>query len=57
VSYIFIDADPVYIVDDGMPEDPRAIRFGGSWSRERLANMLPLDYRPSGKLLFDKKCL
>jgi hypothetical protein len=57
VSFIFIDADPVYIFDDGMPEDPRAIRFGGSWSRERLANMLPLDYRPSGKLLFDKKRL
>jgi hypothetical protein len=57
VSYIFIDADPVYIFDDGMPEDPRSIRFGGIWSSERVANMLPMNYRPNNKSLFDKKRL
>jgi hypothetical protein len=56
-SYIFIDSDPVYIFDDGLPEDPRSIRFGGTWSRERVANMLPQDYRPNKKSLLDKKRL
>jgi hypothetical protein len=55
IAYIFIDKDPVYILDDGMPEDPRSIRFGGTWIRERLANMLPQDYRPYKKSVLDKK--
>lgn len=57
VSYIFIDTPPVYILDDGMPMDPRSIRFGGHWSMERVANMLPQDYRPDRKSLFNKKRL
>ena len=55
VSYVFINRAPVYILGDGTPLDPRSLRYGGHWNRERLADMLPLDYQPFQKSVLNKK--
>lgn len=57
ISYVFINRTPVYILEDGMPLDPRSLRYGGHWNQERLANMLPQDFKPSGKSILNKKRL
>ena len=45
-SYVEMILPRVYIDENGVPEDPVSIRLGGFWAYEKLANILPLDYRP-----------
>jgi hypothetical protein len=37
---------PAYLDQNGLLENPMAIQYGGFWSYEKLANMLPINYRP-----------
>ncbi len=46
---------PVYMDGNGSLYNPLAVQMRGFWSYEKLANMLPLDYRP--KNLVGKKGL
>lgn len=47
---VYTDIDmlesPVYMDGNGSLYDPLAIQMRGFWSFEKMANMLPIDYRP-----------
>jgi hypothetical protein len=40
---------PAYLDPNGVLLDPLAVQFSGFWSYEKLANMLPINYRPAGQ--------
>lgn len=37
---------PAYLDQNGLLENPMAIQYAGFWSYEKLANMLPVNYKP-----------
>jgi len=37
---------PAYLDANGLLENPLSVQYGGFWGYERLANMLPVDYKP-----------
>lgn len=37
---------PAWLDSNGVLENPLAVQYSGYWSFERLANMLPIDFRP-----------
>jgi hypothetical protein len=44
-SYLLIGKDGAVIDPSGNLEDPRSVMLLGRWSKERMADMLPLDFR------------
>jgi hypothetical protein len=48
-SYLLIGRDGAVIDPSGNLEDPRSVTLLGRWSRERMADMLPLDFREEGE--------
>lgn len=48
---IEIKAAPLELTTIGVPVDDSNIEYGGFWSYEKLANLLPLDYQPDEKPL------
>ncbi len=44
-SVIMIES-PAYLDPNGILINPLAVQFSGFWSYEKLANMLPINYRP-----------
>ena len=45
-SYIDLLEAPLYLDKNGAMYNPMAIQLSGYWSYEKLANMLPINYRP-----------
>ncbi len=47
---------PFYFVDkNGITEDPLSVRYGGYWTYEKAANMLPYNYEPDSVDSEEKK--
>lgn len=44
-TVLMLDA-PAYIDANGLLENPLAVQYSGFWGYERLANMLPVNYKP-----------
>ncbi len=50
-STITLLEHPCYLDRSGLLENPLSVRYSGFWSYEKLANMLPVDYNPPGRML------
>jgi hypothetical protein len=46
-SNIRLLSSPAYIDENGILADPLALQYSGFWMYEKLANMMPIDYRPT----------
>ncbi len=50
VTVLNLIDDAIYFTKDGVALNPLGLLYGGYWSFEKAANMLPADFRPDEKL-------